>query len=278
MLLPPTVVGAVLLGAGLHATWNVGIRAGADRRRETALLLGGAAAIAALALPFLPGAAAGAVPFLIASVLLHVLYFALVAEAYARGGVSLAYPLMRGTAPMLATLIAWGALGEDLPPLGWAGICAISAGVVTLARRRGERAERIAVLVALGNAVVIALYTVNDALGARTSGSPFAYALWIFLLTALPAIVWLNRGRGWRLPGPAEALRGFGGGACTTGAYALALWAMAHAAVAPVAALRETSMLFGIVLARLALGERPGWRGWAGAGLIAAGAGILRLA
>jgi drug/metabolite transporter (DMT)-like permease len=134
------------------------------------------------------------------------------------------------------------------------------------------------VLFALGNAVVIAVYTINDALGARASGSPFAYTLWMFLLTALPGIAWLLRDRRLRLPRPGETLRGLGGGGCTTGAYALTLWAMTHAPVAPVAALRETSMLFGIVLARLALGERPGWRGWAGTGLIAAGAAILRLA
>jgi|SRR5579875_2649590 len=278
MLLSPAVVAAVLFGAALHAAWNVAIRAGADRRRETALVLGGAAVLAAVVVPLLPVVRAAALPYLAASVLLHVLYFALVAEAYVHGGVSVAYPLMRGTAPMLATLIAWSVLGENLPPLAWAGIVAICAGVVMLTRRRGERGEKIAVAVALANAVVIGVYTVNDALGARASASPAAYTLLILLLTAVPGIAWLQRGGPPRLPRAAEAARGLGGGACTAGSYALALWAMTQAPVAPVAALRETSMLFGIVLARLLLAERPGWRGWTGAALIAVGAAVLRLA
>ncbi len=80
------------------------------------------------------------------------------------------------------------------------------------------------------------------------------------------------------LPTPVEALRGLGGAACMIGAYALVLWAMTRAPVAPVAALRETSILFGVVLASVLLGERPGYRGWGGAVAIAAGAVLLRLA
>ncbi len=134
-----------------------------------------------------------------------------------------------------------------------------------------------AVPVALANAAVIAAYTLVDAAGARASGHAVAYTLWLFVLLALPTVPVLLR---FRLPEPprlAEAARGLGGGACTLGAYALALWAMAQAPVAAVAALRETSTLFGLVLARLVLGERPGVAGWVGAATIAAGAALIRL-
>ena len=269
---------AVLLGALLHAVWNVAVRAGRDRRRETAWLAATAALIAAALLPaqVLPQPAAWR--YAVISMLLHGVYYALMAEAYVRGGVALAYPLMRGVAPLLATLAAWLLLGERLTLPGWAGIGAISAGVALLARGRSDDRERSAVLFALANAVVIAAYTVNDAIGARVSGAPMAYALWVFVLSAAPALAWLGRFGVLSRPTRRELARSAGGAACSIASYALALWAMTRAEVAPVAALRETALLFGIVLARAVLGERPGARGWAAAGAIAAGAAVLRLA
>ena len=269
---------AVLIGAALHATWNVAIRAGGDRRRETALLAVAAAVLAAAALPFLRLPLAASWPNLVVTAALHGVYYALIAEAYARGGVALAYPIMRGSAPVLTTLAAWGLLGERLTMLGWVGIGGICAGVVLLARPRDGASGRAAVPFALANAVVIAAYTVNDAVGARASAAPFAYALWTFLLSVVPTVLWLRRFGVLRAPSAREAARAAGGAACSIGAYGLALWAMTRADVAPVAALRETAMLFGIVLARTVLGERPGARGCAAAGAIAAGAAVLRLA
>ncbi|HET9018389.1 MAG TPA: DMT family transporter [Acetobacteraceae bacterium] len=272
------VMAVVLLGAVLHATWNVAVRAGRDRRRETALLAAMAALLAAVLLPTQPWLRAAAWRHVAVSTVLHTFYFALMAEAYVRGGVALAYPLMRGVAPMLAMLAAWVLLGERLTPGGWAGSLAICAGVALLARRRVDAAERAAVLFALANAAVIAAYTVNDAVGARESGTPFGYALWVFLCSTPPTLIWLGRFGVLAWPTRTEALRSGGGAACSIAAYALTLWAMTRAHVAPVAALRETSMLFGIVLAYTVLGERPGARGWAAAGAIAAGAAVLRLA
>jgi drug/metabolite transporter (DMT)-like permease len=138
--------------------------------------------------------------------------------------------------------------------------------------------ERVVARLALANAVVIAAYTLNDAVGARLSGAPLAYVLWMFPLTAVPTLLWLYRRGPPRPPTWSEARRGLGGAACAIGSYALVLWAMTRAPVAPVAALRETAILFGVLLARLLLGERPGRWGWGGAMAIAAGAAILRLA
>ena len=211
---------------------------------------------------------------------LNTVYFILIAEAYARGGVALAYPLMRGTAPMLTALAAWVLVGEVLPPLAWTGIAAICIGVVALARPRGRglSGERTAARLALVNAVVIAAYTLNDAIGARVSGAPLAYTLWLFPLSAVPTLLWLHRRGLPRPPSWREARRGLGGAGCAIAAYALVLWAMTRAPVAPVAALRETAILFGVVLARFLLGERPGPWGWGGALTIATGAVLLRLA
>jgi len=277
-MLPAHVVAVVLLAAVLHAGWNVAVRAGRDRRRESALMLVGGAVLAILLLPFLPALPRAAWPYVLISSLLNGVFFILVAEAYAHGGIALAYPLMRGVAPMLTLVTSWLLLGEMLPPLGWIGIAAICGGVVALAQRRGDAAEARAARFALANAVVISAYTLNDAVGVRVSHTPLTYTLWMFPLSAIPTLLWLGRFTSLRVPNIAEAARGICGAGASIGAYTLVLWAMTRAQVAPVAALRETSILLGVVLARLFLGERPGRRGWSGAVAIAAGAALLRLA
>ena len=275
--IPPVALAAVLGSAVLHAGWNVALRAQRDRRRETALLLIGTVVLAALFLPFLAPPARAAWPHLAISGALHVLYFILISEAYSHGGVSLAYPLMRGTAPMLTALVAVAVLGERLSAWSAAGIAGISLGVILMAKRSGEPGESRAIPFALANAVVIAAYTLNDALGARASHAPLAYTLWVEPLACAPTLLWLLRGRPLLLPNGRELLRGIGGGGASVGAYAIALWAMTLAPIAPVAAARETAMLFGVAFARIFLGERPGARGWAAAVLIAAGAATMRL-
>lgn len=277
MPVPALAVAAVLTGAFLHAAWNVGIRGGTDRNRSTSLLLGGAAFIAAVLLPALPAPRPEAYVYIARSVLLHIVYFTLVAKAYERAGLSLVYPAMRGTAPVLASLVAVVWLGEPLSPAGWVGIVLISGGVGLMARRRGAPGELAGLTLALVNAIIIAGYTVNDAFGARASAAPLSYTLWIFLLCAAPATVLLQWGRLISWPSVSESAYGIGSGACSVASYTLALWALTRAPIAPIAALRETSMVFGVALAYVFLGERPSRRGWAAVMIIIAGAVLLRL-
>lgn len=280
MAVPPLAAVAVLGGAALHAAWNVSIRGGADRRLAMAAFVCGTGVCGLLALPFVPLPAATAWPYLAVSACVHVIYLNLVAEAYAAGALSLAYPAMRGTAPALTALIAAIGFGEALAPSGWVGLLMISAGVVLLAHRRGEPGEGRALAIALGNAVLIALYTITDGLGVRHADAPIGYAVWTFILPAVPAVLILLRLRPGRLFRPAVAglmlRRGLGGGACSVASYTLALWAMTIAPIGAIAGLRETSMLFAVVFARIFLGERPGRRGWAAVAVIALGAIVLR--
>jgi drug/metabolite transporter (DMT)-like permease len=276
----PSVFFAVLLGAALHASWNAIVKGAPDKMMTTVLIAAVSGAAAGVALPFLPLPDPASWPFLAASALVQILYFGLVAAAYRAADLSLAYPLMRGSAPVLVALAGAALLGEHLTAAAWAGVGLVTGGVLGMALA-GSRApaSRRGVALALVNAAVIAAYTLLDGLGVRRSGAPVAYAMWLFLLNAVPLLLWALAARRARLTaharryGAAALVGGFG----NLGSYGLALWAMTGAPVAAVAALRETSILFGLAIAALALGERPGPAHLAAAALIALGAVSLRL-
>ncbi|MFT3975230.1 MAG: DMT family transporter [Amaricoccus sp.] len=275
------VFAAVLCGAALHASWNAIVKGGSDKLLSTALIAAASAAIAVVVLPFLPQPARASWPYLALSPALQTLYFALVAAAYRATDMSRAYPLMRGLAPTLVALAGALFLDQHLPAAGWIGVGLVSVGVFAMAFALGGGvpASRRGTLYALANAAVIACYTLVDAAGVRASGAPVAYALWIFVL-AIPVTLWAlaTRGGAFLAYARVNLWRGFVGGLGNLGSYGIALWAMTRAPVAMVAALRETSILFGLAIAALFLGERVGPARVAAAALIVAGAIMLRLA
>ncbi|HYG05927.1 MAG TPA: EamA family transporter [Stenotrophomonas sp.] len=271
----PTIFLLVLLAALLHAGWNAIVKRGADKFLGTVLVTGSAALVSALVLPWLPVPAAQSWPWLAASVLLQSGYYALIAHCYRTTDMSLAYPLMRGCAPILVA-VAGLAFGEHLPAAAWLGVALVSAGILCMTRGARLRQMRLPSLIA----ATIAVYTLVDAHGARASGSPVAYTLWLFLLSGLPLpcwALWQRRAQTlayarahWRL--------GLVGGLGTTASYAIALWAMTRAPVAMIAALRETSILFALLISALLLREHVPRVRWFAAALIVAGAVALRLA
>jgi drug/metabolite transporter (DMT)-like permease len=282
----------VLLGAFLHASWNAVVKSSRDKFLDIVLVTGGSALLSAFILPFLPVPAPASWAYAAASVVIHIGYFALVAAAYRAGDMSFAYPLMRGTAPLLVTIASGPLIGEYLSLGAWTGVLLISAGVLgmTVVHREpgadgtsagGTSAAGMrAASPALANAMVIAVYTVIDGAGVRLSGHAAAYTMWVFMLTALPLVAWAALRRGSDLAAHLRDRWHFAliGGACTLGAYVLALWAMTQAPVALVAALRETSILFGTALSALVLKERFGWTRHAAAAVVVSGAVILKLA
>ncbi len=273
---------AVLLGALLHASWNALIRGSTDRTLDTVLVVMGAALIAACLLPFAPLPAAASWPFLIASGLIHIVYFMLVALSYRHGELSFAYPIMRGSAPAASAIAAALLLAESPPAGGWLGILLISSGVMLLAAEswRAGAFRGHAALFELATAATIVIYTLVDGLGARQSNHAAAYTGWVFVLTAIPLLMlFMLRdakatanylGQHWR--------RGLFGGLCTLGSYGLALWAMTHAPIALVAALRETSVVFGALLAAMLLHERISRTRWAAILIVLSGAVAIKMA
>lgn len=280
--MPLDVMLVVLLSALLHAGWNALVRASGDKLLSTLLIVWGAGALSLPFLPWLPLPAAASWPFLLASVLIHGVYFTLVAWAYQHADLSLAYPLMRGTAPALTAVAALFVLQDTLTPGGWMGVALICSGVLLLAWGvwHGGVVRLHTLRFALGNALVIAAYTLVDGQGARLSGHAFSYAGWLFLLTALLmlGVALATQGRsllqrascaGWS--------HGLLGGAGTLLAYGLVLWAMAHAPIALVAALRETSIAFALLLGALLLQERIRPLRYMAIALMCAGAAAIKL-
>lgn len=250
MALTWPVVAAVLFGAMLHAGWNALVKSSTDKALDTALihLLGSIVAIPLVAIVGWPPASAW--PFLAASLVIHVAYYTALTGAYQHGDLGLTYPLMRGTAPLLVALSATVTLGESLSPLAWVGVLAVSAGVLTLGLSRHAFEAPKAVRFALLNAVIIAVYTVVDALGVRAAGQALPYVATLFLLDGWPfALIVFLRRRGAVLPYARKRWPiALGGAIASLGSYGIALWAMTQAPVATVAALRETSVLFAVLL------------------------------
>ena len=279
--LPWPVFLAVLLGAALHAGWNALVKAGTDKLLDMLMVSLGSGLIAAVILPFLPVPPLVSWPFLAASLALHVVYAALVVKTYQTGDLSVGYPLMRGSAPPIVALIGWLALGEVIGTTGWIAVLLVSAGALTLVlseRRRTGRFGRASVY-ALANALVIAGYSIADGLGARASGHAISYVLWLFLLDALGVLALTMSRR--RLGPILEYGRSRGrvallGGAGSLGAYGLAIWAATQAPLALVAALRESSIVFGTLIGAFVLGENVGLPRWAAVGIIVAGVILLR--
>ena len=278
------VAATVLVGALLHASWNALVKSSTDKALDTALihLIGSLVALPLALLMGLPPVST--LPYIAASVTIHIGYYIALTGAYRHGDLGLTYPLMRGTAPLLVALSASLTVGEHLSLTAWSGVLGICCGVLTLGLSRHALDSPRAVGFALSNAVVIAIYTVVDALGARAAtqagGSALQYVVFLFALDGWPfALLVLGRRR--RADCIAYARMrwpvALGGALASLGSYGIALWAMTRAPVALVAALRETSVLFAALIGTWFLKEQFTPRRLAGTLVILGGVMALRL-
>jgi phosphonate utilization associated putative membrane protein len=280
MILTWPVMAAVLFGALLHASWNAMVKSSSDKALDTALihLTGSVIAVPLLLVVGLPDARSW--PFILASVVIHIGYYIALTGAYQHGDLGLTYPLMRGTAPLLVALSATLTVGESLSPTAWTGVLGVSCGVLALGLSRHAMESPRAVAFALTNAVVIAVYTVVDALGARASGNALQYVAALFVLDGWPFALMVLRRRGAALAWSYARRRtplAVVGATASLGSYGIALWAMTRAPVATVAALRETSVLFAALIGTWLLKEAFTVRRAVGTAAIVAGVMALRL-
>lgn len=276
------VVAVVLAAAFCHAAWNTILKSHGDRLAGIAQINVLVGVLAAPVLLLVPAPSSESWPYLMASVALHTGYKLFLVRAYSAGDMSQVYPVARGTAPMITAITTWVIIGETLPLNGYLGIACVCIGLATLAifgmRDRSSSAQPI--LWALGTACFIAAYTTVDGIGARLSGSPHSYACLLFTMDAVPIALIAVFRRGARAvfrPATGAWISSVFGAGLSLVAFWAVIWAMTEAPIAAVAALRETSVIFGIVLSALILREPLGHSRIPAALCVTAGAILLQL-
>ena len=271
---------AVLGAAFLHALWNALIKVGSSKIGGMMILSITEVPIGLAIALLRPFPEAHVWPWVIAAGCTHFFYKSFLVFAYERGDLSRVYPIARGAAPMVVALVGFFTLSDAIAAHEYLGIAVLGCGIALMARGVFSQAEDRKLLpFALGSACATATYTMIDGLGARVSGDAVAYVAWVFVADGLifttVTLLWKGSvivprdGKSWGLATFASA--------ASYGSYAVAIWAMTFAPLAVVAALRETSILFAVLIGWLVFGERMTGEKALAAAVIVAGVILTRL-
>jgi len=284
MVVSPLIVGLLLAAALMHASWNALLKADrSDRLATFGVIMTTGTVMGICAVPFLPWIEAGAWKFLAISVIVHVAYYTFLLKAYSYGDLSHTYPIARGLGPLLVAMVSGQLIGEHLRTQDIVGVVLLSFGLLTLAiplkPASGATKGRhgLATLFAVLTGFTIAAYIIADGMGVRSAGPDFehrlAYIAWlcvlegpwllVFAAVMRPETIWSHLRRNW--------WRGAVGGLIANTGYGIAIYALVLGPMAHVAALRETSVLFGALMGTLLLGEPFGLRRVAAAFVIVSG-------
>lgn len=268
-----TVIGLALFAAILHASWNAFLRTGADRLWTiTVMSFAGTIIAVPFALTY-PMPAPSAWIYIALSACLQVGYSMFLVAAYRYGELGQVYPIVRGSVPLLVTLGGLLFAGEHLGVLQTLGVALVAAGIISLSFGKG-RAGISSIVLALATGAIIASYATVDAIGVRLAGHAGAYTAWVLLLfgVLLPLAFILMRGRFVVDPRSPETWKALAGGVAALIAYAVVVAAFALGPAGPITALRETSVVFAVLIGWLFLGETLTVRRIIACAVVAAGA------
>ena len=275
-----TIFFAVLFAAALHASWNALVKGGGDKViAMNAVVIGqGLSGVVALAFVPLPGWAV--FNFMAASVVLHIGYQLFLLQGYKLGDLSQVYPIARGVAPLIVTVTLVGFLGESLTRTELIAVGLIILGVMSMSMARqsdGLRNAKAAVF-AVGTGCFIAAYSIVDGYGGRLSDSAVGFYAIVAIVNgaAFPLLTRATMGAGFGATARAWRTILIGGGASFI-AYAIVVYAFTQSSIALVTALRETSIVFAMLIGILALGEKMSITKTVSAITALGGAVLLRL-
>ena len=284
MVVEPLIVGLLLLAGLMHASWNALLKSDTSDRLTTFGVIMATGTVMGLAVvPFVPAIEPAAWPYLALSVAIHILYYVFLLKAYSYGDLSHTYPIARGLGPLLVALVSGRLIGEHLRGQDIVGVVLLSCGLIALALplrsvvpRPGGR-HGLATLFAVLTGFTIAGYIISDGLGVRAAGPTFdhrlSYIAWLAVVEGpwLLALAVAIKPRSVRTHLRRNWWRGVVGGVIANVGYGIAIYALVLGPMAHVAALRETSVLFGALMGTLLLGEPFGARRVAAAGVIVIG-------
>ncbi|SDR63968.1 EamA-like transporter family protein [Rhizobiales bacterium GAS113] len=272
----PAVIGLALFAAVLHAAWNAVLRSGADRLWSVTIM---SFATTLVAIPFavmLPLPSAPSWPYLMLSSALQVGYSVFLVYAYRYGELGQVYPIVRGSVPLLVTVGGFLLADQRPSALSLSGVVLVALGIMSLALDR-PRAGAKSIMSALLTGLFIASYITADGIGVRLSGDPRAYATWIFLIygALMPMTFIAFRGKPRLDLLSSETLKALAGGVISLIAYVAVISALALGPIGPISALRETSVVFAVLIGRVFLGEALTLRRLAACAVVALGASCL---
>lgn len=255
--MPTHLILLTLFAAILHASWNALLRGGTDRLWSMAIMCTGVAIVCSLtALSIAPPAKASWI-YALLSAILHIGYNLFLVKSYQTGELGQTYPIARGSSPILITIGAFFFAQEQMNISALLGIILVSTGIISLALTN-RRILSSSLPYALGTGCFIAAYTVTDGIGSRLSGAPVAYTIWMSMLwgIAMPVIYVCLRGYRHFFVFKPGMITAFTGGLISLLAYGIVIYAMTDAPMGAVSALRETSVLFALVIGYFFLNEK----------------------
>lgn len=250
----------ILIAAALHATWNAIVKGGDDKYVGMAAVIIGAIPFALAVLPFVPAPAPESWPYILAGMFLHFGYQIFLLYSYRIGDLTQVYPLARGSAPLLVTAFSVFVLNVDLETPQLIAILLIGAGITSMSLVRQQNGQRNgkAAMLALITGCFIASYSLVDGTGAQVSGTPFGFYSWLAICNAVVFAIFTFFAHPGKLTLMLKNSKNtclIGGGASFT-AYSLIMWAFTQAPIAIVTALRETSIVFALLIGVFVLKEK----------------------
>jgi drug/metabolite transporter (DMT)-like permease len=272
---------AVITAAVLHAVWNAIVKGGADKHLNMTALVLGNIPIAIVILPFVPGPAPESWPYLAAGIVLQVCYQLFLLAAYRVGDLTQVYPIARGIAPLLVAGVSVLFLGVHLDSIELIAVLTIGVGIISMSivRRQDGLRNIKAVQFACLTGCFIAAYSLVDGMGARLAGTALGYYGWLAIGNAIvfAAIMEITRpGLMRAIPSRAKAVFIIGGNASFV-AYAIVIWAFTQAPITLVTALRETGIIFALLIGVFFLKEKLDLAKVISVMVILTGVALLRL-
>ena len=277
-----SVILIVLAAAAMHAGWNAIVKTGLDPFLSICLIgVFGGLAMATI-IPFVPAPTGILWYWIVGSAVVHTGYKLFLIQAYKAGDLSQVYPLARGTAPLLVTIVSLVFLNEILSRFQIIGVLVLVGGIWLMALRGGgashTRLDGRAVFFAIGTSLFIATYTIIDGLAGRMAPTVMSFLSYMTLIDGfmmMAAYLYVRGTKNLHLIRPVWR-QGLIAGIMSNAAFAMSIWAMKMAPIALVAALRETSIIFAVLIGRIVLKEKlTRWR-LAATALIATGIIFMR--